>query len=41
VQAHYPIAGELVEGGQFLLLQVVPEPGTAALIFSGLLGLLS
>ena len=41
VQAHYLISGELVEGGQLLLLQVVPEPGTCALVLSGLLGLLA
>jgi PEP-CTERM motif/Bacterial protein of unknown function (DUF839) len=40
VQAHYLISGELVEGGQLLLLQAVPEPGTTALIASGLLGLM-
>jgi hypothetical protein len=39
VQAHYLITGELVEGGQLLLLQAVPEPGTAALVISGLLSL--
>jgi len=40
VQAHYLISGELVEGGQLLLLEVVPEPGTTALLLSGLLGVM-
>jgi hypothetical protein len=40
VQAHYDIPGELVEGGQLLLLQVVPEPSTAVLLVSGLVGVI-
>jgi hypothetical protein len=36
VQAHYPVAGELVEGGQLLLLQAVPEASTIAVLLSGL-----
>ena len=40
VQAHYPLGDGLVEGGQLLLLAVVPEPGTSALLISGLLGLM-
>jgi hypothetical protein len=36
VQAHYLIAGELVEGGQLLLLQAVPEASTTAVLLSGL-----
>jgi hypothetical protein len=35
MQAHYPIAGELVEGGQ-LYVMAVPEPGTYALMGAGL-----
>lgn len=35
MQAHYPIAGELVEGGQ-LYIAAVPEPETFALMLSGL-----
>ena len=40
VQAHYPLGDGIVEGGQLLLLAVVPEPGTSALLISGLLGLM-
>jgi hypothetical protein len=40
VQAHYLISGELVEGGQLLLLHTAPEPRTTALVASGLLGLM-
>lgn len=36
MQAHYGIAGELVEGGQVYIFAVVPEPGTYALLASGL-----
>jgi hypothetical protein len=35
MQAHYVIPGELVEGGQLYML-VVPEPGSLALLASGL-----
>jgi hypothetical protein len=35
MQAHYAIAGELVEGGQ-LYVMAVPEPGTYALMGAGL-----
>jgi hypothetical protein len=36
VQAHYLIAGELVEGGQLLLLVQTPGPGTFGLFLGGL-----
>jgi hypothetical protein len=35
-QAHYGIAGELVEGGQLYVITQVPEPGTYALMLGGL-----
>ncbi len=36
MQAHYGIAGELVEGGQMYLTTQVPEPQTYALMLGGL-----
>jgi hypothetical protein len=36
MQAHYGIAGELVEGGQLYMLTQVPEPETYALMLGGL-----
>ena len=36
MQAHYGIAGELVEGGQLYIMAAVPEPGTYALMGAGL-----
>ena len=36
MQAHYGIAGELVEGGQMYILTQVPEPATYALMLGGL-----
>jgi Bacterial protein of unknown function (DUF839)/PEP-CTERM motif len=36
MQAHYGIAGELVEGGQMYLITQVPEPQTYALMLGGL-----
>jgi secreted PhoX family phosphatase len=36
MQAHYGIAGELVEGGQMYVLTQVPEPETYALMLGGL-----
>lgn len=36
MQAHYGIAGELVEGGQLYLITQVPEPGTYGLMAGGL-----
>jgi Bacterial protein of unknown function (DUF839)/PEP-CTERM motif len=36
MQAHYGIAGELVEGGQMYLISQVPEPETYALMLGGL-----
>jgi hypothetical protein len=36
MQAHYGIAGELVEGGQLYLIGQVPEPETYALMLGGL-----
>ncbi len=36
MQAHYGIAGELVEGGQLYVVQAVPEPTTAISLLGGL-----
>jgi len=36
MQAHYGIAGELVEGGQLYMISQVPEPETYALMAAGL-----
>lgn len=36
MQAHYPLAGELVQGGQLYITTSVPEPSTYALLLGGL-----
>ncbi len=39
VQAHYSLGGELVEGGQLLAINVIPEPAAPALGLMALAGL--